>query len=408
MSNAEPELTALAEGVVPEILPAPEIAPRAFEPQPWYRPRKQFVRKYQWNHEIITQIVNNRAAPADATLRVLGIPSSEYLDLLSMQEFCEARSLKIVYLGFNHSIGPSVDSLGSSGASPISIYQQLQAQRMVEASSFVHTSSLLVPDRFEQIRIEHSMARNVLDRFADFDVVNLDLCGCVVHPDGNRATDALSAIVALLRWQSTRRLAPWLFFITTFASPWEINRPACIPLVQAVKENADNCREFDRNLTEAAQLNVSGILECFQANASVLPESDVFVRIFALAFGKWLAARLRAPIPPALVAMLPSYCFRQQHQATAHLLSLAYLILPSPSPGEPGFLSKPGPAIDLDQKYRTGALKMLARSFGIKDLDAMLTSDANKLAEMVNETEQLLVNCGFDAEAVRHFLAAQH
>ena len=102
----------------------------------------------------------------------------------------------------------------------------------------------------------------------------------------NQATDALNAVVELLRWQSTRRLSPWLFFVTTFASPEEINRPACMPLVQAIKDNADECSDFRKELEQKAGLDADGILECFQVDAEDLPEASRFIRIFTLAMAK--------------------------------------------------------------------------------------------------------------------------
>src|SRR5437868_3437601 len=106
---------------------------------------------------------------------------------------------------------------------------------MIDASSFVHPSSTLMPDLFEQIRLPNSVSRNALNRYGDFDVINLDLCGCIIRPEEDRATHALHALAELLNWQSTRRILPWLLFLTTFASPHEINLAACLPLIQAVK-----------------------------------------------------------------------------------------------------------------------------------------------------------------------------
>src|SRR5260370_27108638 len=108
---------------------------------------------------------------------------------------------------------------------------------MIDTSSFVHPSSSLMPDRFEQIRIPNSVSRNIVTRFGDFDVINLDLCGCIIRPEQDRAADGLNALAELLNLQSTRRLSPWLLFLTTFASPEEISLPACLPLIQAIKQN---------------------------------------------------------------------------------------------------------------------------------------------------------------------------
>jgi hypothetical protein len=250
------------------------------------------------------------------------------------------------------------------------------------------------------------MSRNAVKRFGDFDVVNLDLCGCIVDRDNGRATDALSAVVELIRLQSVRRLSPWLFFLTTFASPSEINLSACLPLAEAIKENADGCSEFKEALQQNAGMDADGVVGCFDGAQESLPPTNQFIRIFALAVGKWLGARLRVPTPPSLVAMLPGYCFRHQNVQEPHLLSLAYLVKPDSSPGESGIRSKPGPVRDLSDEYRKHAKKMITKSFGLTDLDQMLEGDASKRQEAADETEHLLVSCGFDSTAVRSFLHA--
>jgi hypothetical protein len=412
MAKKKPEPENLAEEVVPDLLPLPTVI-REFKPAPWYRPRKQYLRKHQWIHETVEQIFKKRTAGSDGVLRVLGLPSSDYLDLLSMQDVCEKYSAKVLYLGFNSSY-----SQPSEGG-PVDLYQELQAQRMIETSSFVHPSSRLVPGLFEHISIDGSMSRNALRPFGEFDVVNLDLCGCIVDDDEEKATEALDAIVELIRWQSTRRLTPWLFFVTTFASPDEINRPACMPLVEAIRDNADECSDFRKELETAAGTDAQGILDLFAEEVNEAGDDedeeedeaeddalDVkrFIRIFALAVGKWLAARLKVPTPPALAAMLPGYCFRHKDHADPHLLSLGFLITPKPHPGEKGAASKPGPPPDLGPQYRSHARKMITKSFGITDLDQFLDQDKAKRREAADETEHLLVSCGFDASAVKAYL----
>jgi len=394
----------LAEDVVPPIAPPPTIT-REFEPAPWHRPRKQFIRKYQWNHEIVEQIVKKQKA-GQSVLRVLGLPSSEFLDLLSMRGFCQRNGLKVIYLGFNVSYTRPEGSDPSPEEGPgVDLYRELQSQRMIDASSFVHPSSSLMPDLFEQIRLPNSVSRNVLNRYGDFDAINLDLCGCIIRPERERATDALHALAELLNWQSTRRISPWLLFLTTFASPHEINLPACLPLIQAIKENADDSEEFGEDLKAKADLDADGIMSCFTQPDAELPEVGRFIRIFALAMGKWLAAKLRQPNPPSFVSMLPSYCFRHENIEEPHLLSLAYLIEPAPSPGSPGVSTALAAPPDPMPQYRKHAKKIITKSFGIRDLDQLMDDNAAKRKEVAEETEQLLVACGFDARAVRSFLA---
>ncbi len=396
----------LAENVVPEIVPHPTIT-RKFEAAPWHRTRKQFVRKHQWNHEIVEQIVKKRAdTGSEQVIRVFGLPSSEYLDLLSMRDFCGRHKLKVVYLGFNASYTPCRGT-GSRKPTPVDLYEELQAQRMIEASSFVHPSSILYPDRFELIRDPRSQSRLVLNQFNEFDVINLDICGCIIDPNKNRATDVLHAVSELLRWQSTRRLAPWLFFVTTFAAPDQVNREACQPLIDSVKANADAAEDFKTHFKAKASLEVEAFHTAFKTPGAALPPVDTFIRLFATALGKWLAARLQQPTPPAFLSMLPSYCFRHEGQEDPQLLSLAYLIEPAPNPGAPGLSPTLASPPDTKDRYAQHAKRLLAKSFAIRDLDELMKLDEAKRMAMADETEQLLIQCGFDATAVKAFISQQ-
>src|SRR6185436_18738785 len=93
----------LAEDVIPPLAPPPTVL-RKFKPAPWHRPRKQYIREHQWNREIIKQIIERRPDKQSETLiRVFGLPSSEYLDLLSMKGLCDEHQQKVMYLGFDAS-----------------------------------------------------------------------------------------------------------------------------------------------------------------------------------------------------------------------------------------------------------------------------------------------------------------
>jgi hypothetical protein len=399
--NDQQDNGSFTDDVVPTIEPTPAVA-REFSPSPWYRPRKQHLRKHQWNHEIIEHVVKKRSKiSADSVLRILGLPSTEYLDLLSMRELCEEHEMTVSYLGFNASY---------EGERPanleVNIYREMQSRRMIDTSSFIHPSSLLVADSFEHIHRERSVSRGILNRFEDFDIVNLDLCGCIVGPDATRADDVLNAVATLLRRQSIRRLTPWLFFVTTFASRDEINLSACRPLIAAVKANANGSEEFRIQLKAIATADADEMMSWFATPGVELPAPGRFIRVFALAMGKWLAARLKLPTPPSLVSMLPSYCFRHENIGEPQLLSLAYLIEPSPTEGEGGI--EPVPVSEgggIMSRYEKHAIRIIKKSFELRDLDQLMSDDAARRTEAANETEELLTSCGFDPAGVKAFVA---
>jgi hypothetical protein len=286
---------------------------------------------------------------------------------------------------------------------------------MIESSSFIHPSSWLYPGRFELLRDEDAPCRVVLDRFANFDVINLDICGCIVDPNENKATAVLEAISELLRWQSVRRFTPWLFFVTSYCDPEDVNREACQTLIDAIKTNADDHEEFRTAFREKAKIEVNDFHAAFGDDDAELPDQKTFMGLFALAIGKWLACRLQMPNPRSYVSMLPSFCFRHvddddpkpyDPHADPCLLSLAYLVEPAPEAGEEGIAPKKSAAGTAPQaRYLKHAKQMLNKSFDTKDLDSLLGANTEKRREMIDETTQLLVGCGFSASEVGAFMS---
>ncbi|MFT3880320.1 MAG: hypothetical protein QM703_11750 [Gemmatales bacterium] len=376
-----PALGNFSDDLVPAIAPAP-VVKRVLKPLSWYRPRKQYIRKYQWNHEIVQHIINKRSPEDGSILRVFGLPSSEYLDLLSMRAVCEKHQQKVQYLGFNSSYLPPDSDTESKPKKhfkeAVDIYSDLQAKRMIESSSFVHTSSWLYPGRFELLRHDDAACWVVVDRFANFDVINLDICGCIVDPNNNKATSVLEAISEILRWQSVRRFTPWLFYVTTYCKPEDVNREACQTLIDAIKSNADNHEEFRTAFRKKVNIEVDDLHASFRDEDTMLPNQSTFMGLFALAIGKWLSCRLQMPSPCSYISMLPSFCFRHvddddpkpyDPHTNPCLLSLAYLVEPSPEAGDIGIAAKKPTAVRTPSaRYLKHAKQILNKAFDTKDL----------------------------------------
>lgn len=396
----------LTSGIVPPLVPPP-VPGRAFSPKPWHRPRKQYIRNHQWNREVIESIIKRRpSATTESVIRILGLPSSEYLDLLSMRDLCAAHQQQIQYLGFN--VGHrSVLGTAAPSSGPIDLQRELQSLRIFGASSFVHHTSRVVPDLFEQIRIDNSMARNALGKFSDFDVLNLDLCGCIVDNDPSNADDLLDAISHILRWQSTQRLRPWLFFLTTFASATEINRKACLTLVDAIDANAVESEDFRKELQDRMGIGTDEIRRLFSEDDATLPSQRAFLEIFALAVGKWLSARLQLPSPRSLVSMLPSYYFRHDGCDEPHILSLGYFVEPMPVPGDGGIgiTAQNIQRNDARVAYLRKAKKIIEKSQSILDLDLVMDREHELRDQMAQETQDLLTGSGFNSDEVARYLA---
>ena len=88
------------------------------------------------------------------------------------------------------------------------------------------------------------------------------------------------------------------------------------------------------------------------------------------------------------------------------LLSLAYLVEPAPEAGEGGIApKKSATALAPPARYLKHAKQILNKSFETKDLDTLLAANTEKRREMIEETTQLLVGCGFNATEVGDFMS---
>lgn len=386
------------DDTIPDLLAPPKVI-REFVPRPWHRPRKQFIRMFQWNHYIREKILSQRRNTGlDRTLRILGLPSHDFLDLLSMQELCESEDFDVAYLGYNSQL--------ESGEvqSAVDLYSQLQDERMIETSSFINPSSRLVKDRFENIVHDDHLASITLKQFPHFDVVNLDLCGCIVDPNEHRAGAVLDAITELVNRQATGRLSPWLLFVTTFADRESVNRTALQQLLLAINQNVAAVESFRNHFKSSFDVIVENLCTG-PPDAVELPASVEFRRLFCLAFAKWLSLKLKQTTPNSLISMLPSYEFRHENMDTPMLISLAYLVKPVPKGGVGGWLNFAIDKLEEEstKRYEHSVVQLISKCRDLRDLDE-ITDEPTLKRQLSEQTRDMLVGCGYRREDVEAFL----
>lgn len=84
--------------------PVAEESPRRpFEP--WHRPRKQWIRRYQW-HDSLLEMMRETHFPADARImRYLSLPGEDLLDVRVLREACVEAGVDMRFTGMV-SVGP--------------------------------------------------------------------------------------------------------------------------------------------------------------------------------------------------------------------------------------------------------------------------------------------------------------
>ena len=87
----------LVDGIYPEV-PRHEEEKREFSS--WHKPRKQWIRKYQWLHEIGILLKGIKFRD-DRPLKYLSLPGDDLLDVRVLHELCVRQKLSLRYLGFS-------------------------------------------------------------------------------------------------------------------------------------------------------------------------------------------------------------------------------------------------------------------------------------------------------------------
>jgi hypothetical protein len=372
----------LLEGVVPEVKPLPPpVRPDISEP--WYRPAKQFLRREQWNAgilELLKEIPGYRS-PEGQTLRYVGLPGRHHLDVLSMRKFCLDRKVRIDYLGFR-----------SGGAKA----QVIRLDELhVLSNNRVHTpNSITVPDIVENLGAKNSLAARTFAERGPFDVINLDVCGGVLHGEG---TPLLKAIRHVLSRQALQT-RPWLLYVTTMASAEDIKGGVIGKFFSSLTTNCDKVASFKGELEAAAGRCGLTLDEALRDPATVQQTS--FLKLFTLAFGKWLLANLDCTSPPSDIVMRPGFWFRNTGFGEPEMLSLAYLISPviGGSHDPVGVLPTKAPP-SAQERYTAAAVRLVSPSMdGVKDLDEVWCAESETKQRIIAECEELLRLIGVDGD----------
>ena len=131
----------------------------------WHRPRKQYVRDKQWSQQISRLLRDH--PPQDNTLRYLGLPGVDLLDLRYFNSMvCQPKAVSLCFLGFNNAARPST----SAG-----IELNISIDEVMKTSGIDPRSSI-IRDDFSSLANLSSLAFKSAKNIGPYDVINLDLC----------------------------------------------------------------------------------------------------------------------------------------------------------------------------------------------------------------------------------------
>ncbi|MFN0050846.1 MAG: PP_RS20740 family protein [Planctomycetales bacterium] len=379
----------LVDQAIPGIVPT---APRAKIDlsDPWYRPAKHYIRREQWNRSILS-LLNKLPELTDGEIRVLryvGLPGQHHLDLLGMHGICNAKSIRVNYLGFR---------IGDGAPTQTTPLDQL----LVLSNVKFHTpDSIVVHDSVENIGSTNTPAHLTFRDRGPFDVINLDVCGGILH---GSCASLLNSIKAILLLQNSRT-EPWLLFLTTMAKYEFIGAEVLSDFFKTIKDNCDSFARFKNHLTTACEKF------CFDLDPSLdNPRSlgaPAFLRLFTLAFGKWLLVNLAKNSPRAVATLQSAYQFRNTGRTSPEMLSLSYLVKPVTAGGsDPTKLTRSSAALGTgDSDDEDYAVKLVAPSVEeMRDLDEVWDDNPELMQAIIDECEELLRMIGADDAGIQEW-----
>jgi hypothetical protein len=401
------------DDIVQDQLPE-HTAPSRDQFLPWHRVRKEFIRKYQWNdltrrmierywkrelHQPEDEWTFDESGGEDAavdipgnvdlrrTLNCLVIPGSDLLDLRALWRDIHDLNCPIKYLGFNE----SQDSNQADTEVHIS-------NNAVTSLRRVSRVSRVLRDRFETIALDNSQALRYLKEYGPYHVVNLDLCGSLFPNTDKSPQEYYDALHKLLAYQFEHQRSEWLLFVTTIVKPSSVDEEHMAKLCSATRENVTEHSEFADKAKSMFPPEMFANMPSALNLSALTPEQ--MVRLFGIAFGKWLIKLCQNATPQWTIAMRKSYSYSISKDFNATMLSFAFALKPNITPPQDtsGMTSIALSARRFPDE-RECAAKLLISVSNIRDVDNLLESEEQLKEALRDAQADLLGDAGYDRAA---------
>lgn len=345
---------------------------------PWHRPRKQYVRDYQWRHQIEELLPELQLD--GGLLRYLGLPGVDLLDLRYFHDsICAPGGMKLRFLGFNSAACPN-----SAAQTELNI-----SLDEVSRLPYVDPSSDVIPDDFRQVGNDRSIAWRQTRKLGPYDIINLDLCdGFAAEAPGGLESTHYDALNRLLSLQARNR-NPWLLLLTTRVGKGHVHEDVLEKLVAKYRQNLVDCEAF-----KGASLERFFIGDGAQLSEAVGTENGL-TNVFLTGICKWLLVCALGQNPPTKVELKSVIGYRvEQEAAHEDLISLALKFVPTFNPADDpiGLANQPPAALD----ECSLAKKLLNRVANRKNADAILAEDEPLHQKMAEAMAVLLELARYD------------
>lgn len=370
---------------------SPQHAPTAREKefQPWHKPRKMWVRLNQWTKDIENLLAAFRLDGRPLTY--LSLPGKDMLDIRILHQFCRNKGIRLKYLGFCDD-SPTTEEETDTNIS----------ENEISDSQVISPESIVRTDNFAALANKNSKAFGDIEKFGDFDIINLDLCHSISALSDPQYHDAL---VNLFNHQIKNRSKPWIFFLTSRSDFGAIKEDHLPKYWKGIVDNAERHAAFKVRIQElVGELFVEKGAELIVNNEYVKGIGvESFSKLFGIGIGKWLLALMMSEQPVWPVQLLDS-CYYRVHHDCPDMISLGFHFsqVTKPKKDASGLASVKEDDVEVDEA--TFAVGIVTQIGNLMDLDLHLRMDPDLHEDMISKSIALLESARYPVEKYLSFV----
>ena len=379
--DAELAAFSLPEDVEELVVPQPLIF------APWHKPRKQYVRKYQWAHHahgIVKQLRQAGRWEHGQPLKYLTLPSPDLLDVRLLAEVCSDENIPLQYTGFCHGSETDAERLRKN-----------TQQFSIERGERIAEGSEVYPARIEDIAIRRSNAETLMLRNGPFDIINIDACSPIANDNHERTDRLIDAIKKIVESQLNLSRLPWMFYLTTPFQTESVSEQSLEALHGQIIINAQADAEFAQELS--SEYEDGEDINAYLNRTTEMNGAD-FVKSVTLGVSKWfvhLASQAHYS-----VKKLEGFCYSMftEEPFEPNMISVCYLFMPD----EIQIIDGTGLTPNADNGGGAAPLsdhiRALRKSLRLTNLDELLDANGDIKASLVEETKNLLKQAGYNVD----------
>ena len=371
--------------------PTINLIPQTKKVKAWHAPRKQWIRIYQWNAQIENLLNELQSAQADpvADISYLSLPGTELLDVRMVLQLCEAKSVRLKFLGFNDPERENADDITTLNLSESELKKRPN----------VHLGSVVVKDKLEQLAATRSVAQIALEQFGSIDVINLDLTNCIANlaPNGPKG-DYYKAIHTLFEHQRKNRVKPFLVFLTTRVHPDQVDRSAFKSFLSVLNSNFKLHPSFAEKMRVKFGITETDIIAAGNDTESTAV-TECLDKVFSMALGKWMLNLLLDGSPRWTIEMQESCSYMIRPKSDPDMFSYAFICRPIKQAsvdqfGLSGLVPTQSiPATNFELDFAERLIEAVGNVF---DLDRRINGDAQLATKLVNAATDLMRQANYD------------